>query len=354
MSAAIVAVGVSAGTSAAASDKQAAGIKRAQEIQQQQFQETKAALNKANKEAQGYIYPYASTGRNALDALAYGMGLSGSAASIPTDAKIGTSNDPIWNYTLQQYKSGGGKIKGKLTDPRNAGLLQQLQGQYTATQQGAGASSGIGRGSLMNYGMEQYKQDPGYTPMVNSLEELQATPGYQFQLEQGLQGVNNSAAARGGLLSGANMKAINDYAQGQASTGYASAWERAQNAYTNAFGRNQQKFTNLQSMANNGQNAAEFQGKSALGTGTALAGASQDFGNNMGSLAMAQGQNSANNINQIGNAIGGGISRIGGLMGGFGGLSGGGGSAGGGGGLSGLASGNAPSSMVNWNYNPQL
>ena len=318
MSAAIVAVGVSAGTSAAASDKQAAGIKRAQEIQQQQFQETKAALEKANKEAQGYIQPYASVGRNALDALAYGMGLSGGAASIPTNTKIGESNDPIWNYTLQQYKSGGGKIRGKLTDPKNAGLLQQLQGQYTATQQGAGASSGIGRGSLMNYGMEQYKQDPGYTPMVNSLEELQATPGYQFQLEQGLQGVNNSAAARGGLLSGANMKAINDYAQGQASTGYASAWERAQNAYTNAFGRNQQKFTNLQSMANNGQNAAGSQGNWAMDVGKSLAGASTAYGNNMGSLAMAQGQNSANNINQIGNAIGGGISRIGGLMSGFG------------------------------------
>jgi hypothetical protein len=204
---------------------------------------------------------------------------------------------------LQQYKSGGGKIKGKLTDPKNAGLLQQLQGQYTATQQGAGASSGIGRGSLMNYGTEQYKQDPGYTPMVNSLEELQATPGYQFQLEQGLQGVNNSAAARGGLLSGANMKAINDYAQGQASTGYASAWERAQNAYNNAFARNQQKFINLQSMANNGQTAAGTQGGYAMDTGAALAGLSTGYGNRMGSLSMAQGQNTANTYTGMSNAV---------------------------------------------------
>jgi len=253
---------ISAGTSAASSSAQSSANKKAQQIQQQQFAETKAALEKGNKEAQGYIKPYADVGGSALNELAYGMGLTTPAAG----------------YTSANTQQGG----------------------------------------LANYGMDQYQQDVGYTPMVNSLEELQATPGYQFQLQQGLQGVNNSAAARGGLLSGANMKAINDYAQGQASTGYASAWERAQNAYTNAFGRNQQKFTNLQSMANNGQNAAQNQGNWAMQTGTALAGASTNFGNNMGNLALGQGQNQANMINGIGKAVGGGISRIGGLMSGSG------------------------------------
>ena len=251
MSAAIVAAGVgagiSAGASSAAASKQAKSMAEALAWQKQQFAETKAALEKGNKEAQGFIKPYADVGGSALNELAYGMGLA----------------TPTAGYRSKNTQQGG----------------------------------------LSNYGMDQYQQDVGYTPMVNS-----------FQLEQGLQGVNNTAAARGGLLSGANMKAINDYAQGQASTGYASAWERAQNAYTNAFGRNQQKFTNLQSMANNGQNAAGSQGNWAMDVGKSLAGASTAYGNNMGSLAMAQGQNQANNINQIGNAIGGGVSRVGGLM----------------------------------------
>lgn len=272
MSAAIVAAGVgagiNAGASSAAASKRAQAQKEASAVQYQQFQETKAALEKANKEAQGYIKPYADVGGSALNELAYGMGLT----------------TPTAGYTSAN------------------------------TQQGGLAN--------FNYGQDQYQQDVGYTPMVNSLADLQATPGYQFQLEQGLQGVNNSAAARGGLLSGANMKAINDYAQGQASTGYQNAWDRAQNAYNNAFSRNfnnqQQKFTNLQSMANNGQNAAGNQGQFAMTSGTALAGASQNYGNNMSNLALASGQSQANNINQIGNAIGGGISRIGGLMGGFG------------------------------------
>lgn len=271
MSAAIVAAGISAGASSAAASKQASAVKEAARIQYEQFLQTKAALEKSNKEAQGYIKPYADVGGNALNELAYGMGLT----------------TPTADYTSANTQQGG----------------------------------------LSNYGMDQYQKDVGYTPMVNSLAELQATPGYQFQLEQGLQGVNNSAAAKGGLLSGANMKAINDYAQGQASTGYQNAWDRAQTAYGNAFNRNQQKFTNLQSMANNGQTAAGSQGNWAMDVGKSLSGASTAYGNNASNLALAQGQVSANNINQMGNAAGGLVSRLGGMFGFGGGSSGGGGSS---------------------------
>jgi len=329
----------------------ASAMDKASQIQSQQYTETKNALNQGKTEALGYIDPYAKTGRSALDALSYGMGLSGgtpNAWDIPTNTKVGQSNDPIWDYVLQQNLSGGGKIKGNLTDPENAGLLKQLQSQYTNLSQQAGAASGanagVGQGSLSNYGQEQYKQDVGYTPMVNSLAELQATPGYQFQLEQGLQGVNNSAAARGGLLSGANMKAINNYAQGQAATGYQGAWDRAQSAYQNAFGRNQQKFTNLQSMANNGQTAAANQGQASLSVGTGLAGASTAYGNNQSNLSLAQGQNQANMYTGIGNAVGGMASSLSGLYAGSGG-SGGSGGGGGGGNAANLRSGGTGS----WN-----
>jgi hypothetical protein len=249
VAAAVVGAGVmSAAGSAMAGSANASANKKAAAIQAKQFAETKAALEQGKKEALGYIDPYAKVGSNALDELAYGMGLA-----TPTI----------------DYKSAN-----------------------------------IPQGGLANYGIDQYKQDVGYTPMVNTLEELQATPGYQFQLEQGLQGVNRSAAARGGLLSGANLKAINDYAQGQASTGYQAAWQRAQDAYGNAFGRNQQKFQNLQTMANNGQSAAGMQGNAALSVGQGLAGASSNYGNNMSSLALAQGQNQANMYTGIANALG--------------------------------------------------
>lgn len=88
------------------------------------------------------------------------------------------------------------------------------------------------------YTPEMYAQSPLYTPMVRNLAELQATPGYQFQLQQGQKQLDQSAAARGGLLSGAQMQAAQQFGQRQAATGFQSAWERAQQAYMNAFNTN--------------------------------------------------------------------------------------------------------------------
>lgn len=88
------------------------------------------------------------------------------------------------------------------------------------------------------YTAAEYEQSPLYTPIVRNLAELQATPGYQFQLQQGQQALAQNAAARGGLLSGAQLKAAQGFGQQQAATGFQAAWERAQNAYTRAFAQN--------------------------------------------------------------------------------------------------------------------
>ena len=82
---------------------------------------------------------------------------------------------------------------------------------------------------------EMYAESPLYTPMVRNLAELQATPGYQFQLQQGQKQIDQSAAARGGMLSGAQLQASQQFGQKQAATGFQDAWQRAQNAYINAF-----------------------------------------------------------------------------------------------------------------------
>lgn len=208
MSAAIAAVAVGAATSigmgvaSAQAGKKAAG-KNAKAAQEQNLQQIKM-LDAARQEANQQLQPYSEFGNAAQQQLRYELGLGGT----------GTGE--------------AGSLSGK-------------------------------------YGMEQYKQDPGYTPMVNSLEELQQTPGYKFQLQQGLQGVNNSAAARGSLLSGKQLKGVNNYAQGVASQGYQSAWDRAQQAYQAAFTRNQsqnqQRFQQLYQPTALGFNASNAQGQ---------------------------------------------------------------------------------------------
>lgn len=58
-------------------------------------------------------------------------------------------------------------------------------------------------------------------------------PSYKWRLEQGLNATNNSAAARGSLLGGAQQKALTDYAQGAASNEYQNAWARDQQVKQN-------------------------------------------------------------------------------------------------------------------------
>ena len=177
------------------------------------------------------------------------------------------------------------------------------------------------------YGMSQYQQSPLYTPMVNNLAELQATPGYQMQLQQGLQAINNSSAAKGGLLSGANEMALNNYAQNQAATGFQNAWQRAQTAYGNAFSQNlqgQQQTANvlgqqadLYNVAANqsNQNVANYANASGVGlnAANALAGigqsssisnAYQNLGNANAAAAGAPYAAIGQGIGNIGSSLG--------------------------------------------------
>jgi hypothetical protein len=59
--------------------------------------------------------------------------------------------------------------------------------------------------------------------------DLVSSPGYQFGLSEGNRGLTNSAAARGGLLSGAALKASTKYAQDYASTKFNDAFTQDAN-----------------------------------------------------------------------------------------------------------------------------
>ena len=80
-----------------------------------------------------------------------------------------------------------------------------------------------------------------------------ATPGYQFQLQQGLSALQNNAAAGGYLRSGGSLKNFNDYAQGVASTNYQNTFNNALTANTTNFGQNLQTAN-----ANNSANAQQY------------------------------------------------------------------------------------------------
>ena len=83
-----------------------------------------------------------------------------------------------------------------------------------------------------------------------SAGDFQADPGYQFRLGEGQKAVERSAAARGGLLSGANLKGVERFSQGLASQEY-------QNAYGRFNADKTRRFNRLSSLAGRGQAASD-------------------------------------------------------------------------------------------------
>lgn len=81
-----------------------------------------------------------------------------------------------------------------------------------------------------------------------------ADPGYQFRLDQGMRGINSSLAAKGGLLSGAAVKAATDYNQGFASNEFGNAYNRFVNNQNNVYNK-------LAGVAGTGQTANSLVGQ---------------------------------------------------------------------------------------------
>lgn len=61
------------------------------------------------------------------------------------------------------------------------------------------------------------KAGAGAVANLTDPNAFMTSPGYQFRLQQGLEGVTGSKAVNGLLRSGGALKAVNDYAQGAAS-----------------------------------------------------------------------------------------------------------------------------------------
>lgn len=93
---------------------------------------------------------------------------------------------------------------------------------------------------------------------------LQQTPGYQFNLRQGLKGVQNSAAARGLGTSGAALKGAGTFATGLADSTY-------QNQFANEMAQRDARFNRLMGTAQLGANAAAQTGQAATTTGQGIA-----------------------------------------------------------------------------------
>lgn len=130
----------------------------------------------------------------------------------------------------------------------------------------------------------QWSQSPNASSLAQM--QMQMDPGYKFRLAQGMDSVQNSAAARGGLLSGNTLKALTDYSQNTAS-----------NEYMNAFNR-------LAGISGTGQ--AQANSLATLGANTA-----GNVGNNMLNAGQARASGYAGRSNAVNGFIDNGMQLVG-------------------------------------------
>jgi hypothetical protein len=86
---------------------------------------------------------------------------------------------------------------------------QTRQDQAPYREAGYGALAQLQQ--LLGLGGDKNAANYGMLTRQFTGENLQSDPGYQFGLNQGTTALQHSAAARGGLYSGATMKALERY-----------------------------------------------------------------------------------------------------------------------------------------------
>jgi len=230
----------------------------------------------------------------------------------PISAAIGIGGSLIGGL----IGSNGAKSAGKTLANAGNTANQQIQ-DVTKTQQGfvSGATQ-IGQGGIdagknqandILYGVNQNEQanlnpyltagKAGINAFSNAIApggslttqfqapteaQAMATPGLEFQMDQGNQAIARSAAASGSLASGGTGKALSQYSQGLASTYY-------QNAYNNA----------LQSFQTNRNN--QFQDLSTMaGIGLTSTGMSDAAAQNYGNIASGNTMSAASQVANMG------------------------------------------------------
>ena len=217
-------------------------------------------------------------------ALAIGLGAAGTAASV------GTS---LYGANKQ---AGAAQSAAELQAQQAQNSLDFQKQQYADTQGNQKPWVNAGQQAITE--LSSLTQSPGQGLLQNwsgqfqapTAEQAAATPGYQFAMDQGLQGVQRGAAARGNLLSGGEQKALTQYGQGLASTNYQQTYNNALTQYQQAYNEFQQGQTNqynrLAGVAGSGQTATATLGNQG-----------QAAANNVSNINMTSGQQQGNALN---------------------------------------------------------
>jgi hypothetical protein len=230
----------------------------------------------------------ATTADMATVAQAYQSGSAPLLSSLSQGAQSFLTS-PNGSRLMGSLVSGGAALYGasqtsdaalkaaQLSAQQSQNALNQQQQQFNIGQ--ANQKPWMGAGQTALGAQLDLMGLPGGTTgsATNQLAQLQQSPGYQFQLQQGQQGLDASAAARGGMGSGKNAVAASDYNQNYASTAYGN------------------RLNQLANLSTTGQNAASGMASQGMNYAGNVGNIMQNMGNTQGNALMT-----AANANQSG------------------------------------------------------
>ena len=187
-----------------------------------------------------------------------------------------------------------GKQAGKAakTQAESADRASQIQQQnFEQTRQDLAPYKQAGDTSLSQL-MGQMTPD-GYFNQTYTGQDIYSDPSYQFRLQHGQDAIQSSAAAKGGLLSGATLKALQNYGQESASQEYGNAYNRFNADQTNRYNR-------LSNLVGVGGNAAAQAGNAGAQTAQAVANNTMQGANSIAAGQVANANNWSNTANNLG------------------------------------------------------
>jgi len=197
-------------------------------------------------------------------------------------------------YSANQAARAQRSAANRAADTQTAMFERQVELQEPFRQSGITAQNRI----LTLLGLEggdTSAPDFGKYARDFRMSDFETDPGYGFRMSEGMKAVERSAAARGGLLSGATLKGVQRFGQDLASTEYQNAFNRYQVNRANQLNPLQSLYGGGQTSANTLTSAA---GETGRGVGNAMlaGGAARASGYTGTASALNQGLSTGANL----------------------------------------------------------
>lgn len=178
---------------------------------------------------------------------------------------------------------------------------------YTSAGQSAMSSAlSLAQGSPTGGGPDYVTEASQNLPGQMTQSQLEQTPGYQFNLSQGLKATQSAAAARGLGVSGAALKGAATYATGLADSTYQNQFNNAQSRFsdylnlnTSQQGNLTNQFNRLNSLASIGETAGANTAQAGSNLANTSATAQEAAGNAISSGIKGLGTGVGNALNQV-------------------------------------------------------